>query len=79
MTNIIDFNKNKISKEITDLVQLGIEYDELSLKFLYKGADIKDVAGIMANRLGELVRIFDGDQKALKEMLYGIIETRSNL
>lgn len=80
MSDIIDLKKRKKpDKEVINLYNAGIDFDQVSLKYLDKGADIKDVAGIMANRLGELVRVFDGDKEALKGMIYNIIHDRAYL
>lgn len=75
MSDIIKFP----NKDVINLVELGNMYDEVSEYAMLKNIPIYDIAGIMANRLGELVRIFDGDKEAFKGMLYNIIHDRAYL
>ena len=86
MADIIDFKKNKVTKKnnksVDYLVNASKLYDEVSLSLLYDGVDITEVAGIMANRLGELVRLAgtEGfDKERFKGMLYNIIHDRTYL
>ena len=80
MSKVIDLkSKSKEHKVVAKLIELAKEYDELSIKYLTTGTDIRDVAGIMANRLGELIRVFEGDKEALEGMIYGVIHERAYL
>lgn len=79
MADIIDIT-DKVSKEKTDyLIRLSKKYDNINNDLLKKGIDITEISGIMANRLGELIRIYDGDKEALKGMIYNIIHDRTYL
>jgi len=79
MADIIDIT-DKLSKERTDyLVLMARKYDFINKDLIKKGIDIVEISGIMANRVGELVRIYDGDKEALKGMIYNIIHDRTYL
>ena len=45
---------------------------------MLEGSDIHNVAAIMANRLGELIRIFPGDKELLKGTVFNLIINQMN-
>ena len=64
-------------KKTLELLELSEYYNEVSEAALKLDMPLTDIAGIMANRLGELVRVYDGDKEGLKGMLYNIIHDRA--
>ena len=76
MSKILPFKSKNMP--VSSLIELAQEYDQVSRKYLLKGEKVTDVAGIMANRLGEIIRVFDGDKELLREMLITILTDRSN-
>ena len=77
VTKVIDIKDKRNAKECESLVAIAKEYDVVSLKHIEKGVDLRELSGIMASRLGELVRLFDGDKEALKGMVYNIIHDKT--
>lgn len=83
MADIIDLSSKLNSKMkdqeeeiITTLVSLGQSIDCLNLDCIHKGIDIPSISGIMADRLGELAKHYDGDKEVMFEFLVSIIEEK---
>lgn len=72
MGKIIPFQNKEKDKESQLLNQIGLDYDSISIKYLENDTDIRKVTAVMANRVGELIRVFKGPETK-EEMLDMVI------
>ena len=78
MDNVVDIKKIKYDLLKQELVTLGLMYDTVSKHGLKINVEIPHLAAIMANRVGELARVFQGDKQALFELITETIFERMN-
>ena len=80
MSKIIKFPKReqKISEELRALIRMSDEFDEIIIRNLEKGHNVRDVAGIIAHRLGTLLNTQSDDDKVqLLRLVTRILRNRS--
>lgn len=73
----IDFTLRRFDKRTKDLHDMGKNFDNIILKVLGEGADIEEVAGVLAHRLGEIIRAYPGNKETLLSMCQQVLETRA--
>lgn len=82
MSNVIPFKtraQRAQESELKKLVRISDEMDSVILHHIRKGEDIRDIAGILAHRLGNLLRHADPNLKAdLTEVIKSIVEKQSS-
>jgi len=75
--NIIKFPKRKIEPKVRDMMNLSNSIDMAFHSYLECGGTVRHAVGLMANRLGELIRastrnLNECDRLPEAEELYGV-------
>jgi hypothetical protein len=77
MTKVVDINQKVQQNRAKPLIKMSKEFDVLILKYLSSGTDTRDIAGVMADRLGELGRLYQGDKEDFLKAVANITRKRT--
>lgn len=78
---ILEFKqKTKIDTESAKLLKVADEIDAVILNYLHKDMDARDLAGLMAHRLGTLMRHIDlADREVLWLIVQKVLREQADL